>query len=108
MKTALEIIFNVIGAIATRETVKTTSTVALVTDRVKIIAKAVTGIMGTSRETEIGVGTKVITMGETVTGVVIIWVKTVAEGKALFSLEFYKNKLTIVIINFNLDKQLGQ
>ena len=84
MKTALEIIFNVIGAIATRETVKTTSTVALVTDRVKIIAKAVTGIMGTSRETETGVGTKVITMGETVTGVVIIWVKTVAEGKVLF------------------------
>ena len=84
MKTALEIIFNVIGAIATRETVKTTSTVALVTDRVKIIAKAVTGIMGTSRETETGVETKVITMGETVTGVVIIWVKTVAEGKVLF------------------------
>ena len=84
MKTALEIIFNVIGAIATRETVKTTSTVALVTDRVKIIAIAVTGIMGTSRETETGVETKVITMGETVTGVVIIWVKTVAEGKVLF------------------------
>ena len=84
MKTALEIIFNVIGAIATRETVKTTSTVALVTDRVKIIAKAVTGIMGTSRETETGVGTKMITMGETATGVVIIWVKTVAEGKVLF------------------------
>ena len=84
MKTALEIIFNVIGAIATRETVKTTSTVALVTDRVKIIAKAVTGIMGTSRETETGVGTKLITMGETATGAVIIWVKTVAEGKVLF------------------------
>ena len=84
MKTALEIIFNVIGAIATRETVKTTSTVALVTDRVKIIATAVTGIMGTSRETETGVGPKMITMGETATGVVIIWVKTVAEGKVLF------------------------
>ena len=84
MKTALEIIFNVIGAIATRETVKTTSTMALVTDRVKIIATAVTGIMGTSRETETGVGTKMITMGETATGVVIIWVKTVAEDKVLF------------------------
>ena len=94
MKTALEIIFNVIGAIATRETVKNTLTVALVTDRVKIIAIAVTGIMGTSRETETGVETKVITMGETVTGVVIKWVKTVAEGKVLFYLEFYKKKFS--------------
>ena len=107
MKTALEIIFNVIGAIATRETVKTTSTVALFTDRVKIIAIAVTGIMGTSRETETGVGTKLITMGETATGAVIIWVKTVAEGKVLFYLEFYKKNF-FVIIKFNLDKQLGQ
>ena len=84
MKTALVIIFHAIGAIVTRETVKTTSTVALVTDRVKVIAKAVTGIMGTSRGTETGVGTKMITMGETAIGVVIIWVKTVAEGMVLF------------------------
>ena len=91
MKTALEIIFNAIGAIVTRETVKTTSTVALVTDRVKIIATAVTGIMGTSRGTETGVGTKVITMGETATGVVIIWVKTVAEGMVLMLFRFLQN-----------------
>ena len=91
MKTALVIIFNAIGAIVTRETVKTTSTVALVTDRVKIIATAVTGIMGTSRGTETGVGTKVITMGETATGVVIIWVKTVAEGMVLMLFRFLQN-----------------